>query len=366
MRGNRLMIRLALGVIAVVGVLFPVATVATASTTSVPVLMYHRIAEHPPSGTNLPGLYVTPEAFDAQLGALWARGWHSITAAALGEAIRTGRAVPGRTFVISLDDGRADGYTTAWPIMRKYGFVGTFYVVPGHIGHDSFMTWDMATALAAAGNEIGNHTEDHVSLPSYHGVALAAEIDGAATAIETRLASRGVTTTVSTFAYPYGRWSAEAMRLLASRGYTFALTTALPSGSSLSSGPLRYPRVRVSRGEDLQTFLVDLEDATRFALLGAPPATSASGSPTAPSTTSRPTGSTASPEPAATSTVVVSDTSSPSAAARIDQATDTAAPIVGANSRAVSASADGLLAIGGLGLLLLLLTGVTALRWRRR
>ena len=254
MRGDRRLTWFAAAAVAVAltTMFSTVAPVAAATTTRVPVLMYHRIVEDPPRGSRFPDLYVSPEAFDAELGALSARGWRTITAAALGEAIRARSAVPAGTFVISVDDGRSDGYTTAWPIMQKYGFVGTFYVVPGHIGRPGFLTWDMAATLAEAGNEIANHTMDHVSLPSYHGAAVAAQIDDAALAIQTQLAARGVTTAVRTFAYPYGHSSVEAMQFLASRAYTLAVTTAHGTGSILGSEPLRYPRIRVSRGESLR------------------------------------------------------------------------------------------------------------------
>ena len=244
--------------IAVGAALSAVSTVAAASTTRVPVLMYHHIAQTPPPGSKYPGLYVTPAAFDAQLSALEAHGWHTITAAALGEAIRSRSSVPLRTFVITLDDGYADGYTTAWPIIKRHGFVATYFVVPGHIGRPGRLTWGMAAELARSGNEIANHTMDHVSLPSYHGVALAAQIDDAASAIESQLGLLGVSTTVRTFAYPYGHTSAEAMDLLASRRYTVAFTTDFGIASTLETEPLLSPRVRVSRGESASGLLATM------------------------------------------------------------------------------------------------------------
>jgi len=99
---------------------------------------------------------------------------------------------------------------------------------------------------------------DHVSLPSYHGVALAAQIDDAASAIESQLGLLGVSTTVRTFAYPYGHTSAEAMDLLASRRYTVAFTTDFGIASTLETEPLLSPRVRVSRGESASGLLATM------------------------------------------------------------------------------------------------------------
>jgi peptidoglycan/xylan/chitin deacetylase (PgdA/CDA1 family) len=359
----------ALAFVAVVSTAVPVGAVpiAPVRTADVPVLMYHRIVEDVPPASTLPGLYVTPEAFDAQLSALWARGWHTITAAALGEAIAARREEPAKTFVISVDDGHADGYTTAWPIMRKYGFMGTFYVVPGHIGRSGFLTWDMAAALARQGNEIANHTMDHVSLPSYHGAALAAQIDDAALAIQDQLATRGVSTTVTTFAYPHGYWSPEAMALLASHGYTLAVTTVSGIGSTLGATRLLYPRVRVSRGEVLATFLANVGGIGPIVWRGAPPA-----APAPPALTSR-----ASTQVPFASTMPVAVAAPPSPEASLDTggvrfpnaslAAPTDAPLSASEGSDMSATTAYLPVVGGLGILIVLLVLTAAtLRWRRR
>jgi hypothetical protein len=49
------------------------------STYDVPVLMYHRIAPPSERGHDLPDLVVDPKRFDAQLAALRADGWQTIT-----------------------------------------------------------------------------------------------------------------------------------------------------------------------------------------------------------------------------------------------------------------------------------------------
>lgn len=331
------------------------ATTTAATTTRVPVLMYHRIVEDPPRGSRFPDLYVSPEAFDAELGVLWARGWRTITAAALGEAIRARTAVPAGTFVISIDDGHSDGYTTAWPIMQKYGFVGTFYVVPGHIGRPGFLTWDMAATLAQTGNEIANHTMGHVSLPSYHGAALAAQIDGAALAIQAQLAIRGVTTTVRTFAYPYGHSSAEAMQFLASRGYTLAVTTVHGTGSILGSEPLRCPRIRVSRGESPRTFLANIGRVSLIDWQGAPIAASS------------PPAASGSAPPSVAAIAAKSPAASPDTAVGDQVAAPTDAPRPASERPGTSTPTGELLAVGSLGLVfVLLVTGAATLRWRRR
>ena len=239
--------------------------------------------------------------------------------------------------------------------MQKYGFVGTFYVVAGHMGRPGFLTWDMAATLAQAGNEIANHTMDHVSLPSYHGAALVAQIEHAALAIQTQLATRGVTTTVQTFAYPYGHSSVEAMQFLASRGYTLAVTTVHGTGSTMGSEPLRYPRIRVSRGESRKAFLANLGRVTLIDWQGAPIA--------AP----RPPAASASAPPSLAAIAAASPAVSPDTAVGDQVPAPTDVPRPASQPSGSSTPTGELLAVGGLGVLfVVLVSGAAMLRWRRR
>ncbi len=93
-----------------------------------------RRSRRPDRRSRCPGLVVSPDLFAAQLEALVAAGWRSITAAELAADLAAGDRPPPRTFVITFDDGRSDGYTQAFPILRRLGLVATFYVITGRIG----------------------------------------------------------------------------------------------------------------------------------------------------------------------------------------------------------------------------------------
>ncbi len=225
------------------------------TTRVVPVLMYHRIG-NPPAGARYPGLYVAVSSFRAQMNWLYMHGFHPITAAELGVALRYNRPVPIRSVVISLDDGRPDSYTAAWPILAKYGFRATFYVIPGltRFTVGSRISWAQAATLAAAGNEIGNHSMTHTSLWLVHGAALARQVVTAGKVIETRLASLGVTYKVTTFCYPYGHWTGDALLLLRDAGYNAAFTTQYGRAVIGSTNRLLVPRLRVDRSLSLAGF----------------------------------------------------------------------------------------------------------------
>jgi peptidoglycan/xylan/chitin deacetylase (PgdA/CDA1 family) len=224
------------------------ATVATQQGSSkplrwhVPVLMYHNV--EPPSAIRranpLPGLYVDPAYLDRQMKALHDAGWHSISTAELAAAMRTGSALPNRSIVISFDDGRPNNYRLAAPIVEKYGFRATFFVVPGRIGTPGSMTAAEITDLAARGHEIANHTMDHVDLSTLTYDAARLEIRRAGDAIEAMTGTRPVA-----LAYPYGKTSEVAQRAAADEGIQLAFVTDLGS-PEVWAAHLDLHRVRVA------------------------------------------------------------------------------------------------------------------------
>jgi peptidoglycan/xylan/chitin deacetylase (PgdA/CDA1 family) len=198
------------------------ATVAIGTVTryNVPVLVYHRIAPASERGLDLVGLVIDPEVFDSQLAALPANRWHTITSAQLAAAMAAKQAVPPRTLVITLDDGHEDGYTHAFPILEKHGFVATFFVITGRVNRSHYLTWAEMLEMQAAGMEIGNHTVSHVDETGSSRALTDAQVMGAQDAIESQLG-----TTPVSFAYPFGRMPVNVVASVKAAGIEVAYTT---------------------------------------------------------------------------------------------------------------------------------------------
>lgn len=206
----------------------------------VPILTFHRIVPQDQAGDALPGLVISPELFDAQLAAFHEAGWRTLTVAELGEALAGGLAVPPRTFVITIDDGWSDGYTYALPILERYGFRATYYVVAGRVGVlSAALSAAQLSGLVDAGMEIGDHTWDHQSVTNLTPVRLHDEVTKAASRIRALVGQSPVT-----FAYPSGRYDAAAAAELAADGFSMAVTTQY---GALETWADRFavPRLRV-------------------------------------------------------------------------------------------------------------------------
>ena len=70
-----------------------------------------------------------------------------------------------KVIFLNFDDGRLSQYTNAKPVLDKYGFKATFYVVCNYIGKKpGYMNWNEIETLHREGHDIGSHSMDHVRL----------------------------------------------------------------------------------------------------------------------------------------------------------------------------------------------------------
>jgi peptidoglycan/xylan/chitin deacetylase (PgdA/CDA1 family) len=90
----------------------------------------------------------------------------AVLAAMAGPFSGAARAGTPPTIVsLTFDDGNADQYTNAFPLLQQYGMHGTFYIATGYTGvNPGYMTLPQLQNLASAGNEIGGHTVLHPDL----------------------------------------------------------------------------------------------------------------------------------------------------------------------------------------------------------
>jgi peptidoglycan/xylan/chitin deacetylase (PgdA/CDA1 family) len=186
-----------------------------------PILVYHHVVPGRASGSELTRtLFVTPEAFEQQLKYLRDNGYQSVSFGDLADCLEFGAALPERPVILSFDDGWENQFQYGFPLLQKYGFSATFFVVTGYLDHPNFMTTDQLKTMIAAGMSIGSHTRSHPALPSLGGgQRLKDEIAGSKAWLEQQL---GVA--VDTFAYPYGSYTPAVVAATKAAGYRTART----------------------------------------------------------------------------------------------------------------------------------------------
>ena len=189
--------------------------------------MYHKVDRILP-GTRYPGNHVLPEAFDEQLAELKRRNYQSIT---LDQwiAYKEKRAgLPHRPIIITFDDGYRSTYDTAWPILRRYGFSATVFLVAGLIGKTN--AWDVDERQEPLLNEseiremqseaitFGSHTQSHRALTKIPVEEAARELVDSRKTLESLL-DRPVTA----LCYPFAKQNRTIRGLARQAGYTAAV-----------------------------------------------------------------------------------------------------------------------------------------------
>lgn len=213
------------------------------------ILMYHSITDRAGHFNS-----VAPRAFEQHLAHL-AR--HNVPVIPLGELVRRlQQRIPlGGAVAITFDDGFRNNFQHALPLLKKYGYPATVFVVTDRIGTTDakrgleYMSADEIKEMEASELiAIEPHTMSHPKLAALAAAAARNEIEGSRTHIESLLGKRA-----ALFAYPYGNFSDETARIVSECGYDAAVT--VEEGTVGPDAPLyRLPRNSIDASTTLAQF----------------------------------------------------------------------------------------------------------------
>jgi peptidoglycan/xylan/chitin deacetylase (PgdA/CDA1 family) len=222
---------------------------------SLKILMYHAVGE---PGEQAARFVVPLAEFERQMAWL-ARGRFAVVR--LGDtvsAMLAGNPLPRRAIAITFDDGTRD-LALALPVLQRYGFPATAFIVPGAMGSSvnwtnhtglagrPVMTWPDALELEPL-ISLEPHTRTHPSLPSLSDEELVEELRGSRDDVEQRVGRSPVV-----FAYPYGHYDARVAAAVADAGF-LAACTVQPGVNSTSTPPYELRRYEVRGDASLMRF----------------------------------------------------------------------------------------------------------------
>jgi peptidoglycan/xylan/chitin deacetylase (PgdA/CDA1 family) len=249
------------------------------------VLMYHRIVDNDVLARQDP-LSVHVREFRRQLEFLNRWGFTVITFEDYRFFEEGELNLPKKPVILTFDDGYADIYTNAFPVLQEMGMKAVVFV----LGDRRFTTnsWDHHLGLPpaqlvddqqilemqAAGFEIGSHSLSHPRLPFLSKEQAWEEISRSRILLE--ILSN---TPVRTFAYPYGLTNEKIKSMVAEAGYTFACG-AFTGPATFGSDAYEIRRVRIHNTTGMIGFAMrllapyesyeHLRRKTRAVLFGAP------------------------------------------------------------------------------------------------
>ncbi|NKL33258.1 glycosyltransferase [Rhizobium leguminosarum bv. viciae] len=229
----------------------------TEVTTSVPILMYHRIAEDGPAA--LRRFRTPPEIFRKQMQFLRRQGYYSVTAQNLANLLRSGKPIQGRPVMLSFDDAYLDFQTNAYPILAENDFSADVFVVTDKVGGRSdwdsahgepapLMSWSHIQELHQKGISFGSHLASHTPASAMDNEALLAEAMLSRDALQSRLGAP-----VESIALPYGGTDFRVPGILALAGYSVGFTTR-PAKATFSDNFFALPRFEVRGDRPLEAF----------------------------------------------------------------------------------------------------------------
>ena len=202
----------------------------------VPILTYHRIVQTKEEGGSLP-IWVTAAQFEEHLQILKEEGFTTLTVSDLATMPTLAeRFHPDwKPILLTFDDGYEDNYTLLFPLLQRYGFTATIFLVAGmkqNLWDKDITDFASAPLLSDAhiremqryGIDFGSHSMTHPRLGAIPLAAAAEEIRLSKQVLEERLGRE-----VNSFCYPYGSLSADVKRLVSESGYLFGI--ASDSGS---------------------------------------------------------------------------------------------------------------------------------------
>ncbi len=244
---KKLLSSFAISAVAVMIAILQISPPNNADGVRVPILMYHHF-----DSTAANDMIVTPEIFEEQIASLCAEGYTSVSFEELCGYVENGTPLPKKPICITMDDGYLSNYDIAYPILQKYNMKATVFVIGSMSGLSfypvtnypvtPYFSWKQASEMLSSGvMAIECHTYDmhhwqpyesgerpvrenilplENESPDEYKVALLSDTRKYIALSESNLGH-----TPFVFAYPNGKYTKDAEKILTDLGFKVTLTT---------------------------------------------------------------------------------------------------------------------------------------------
>jgi len=203
---------------------------------SIPVLMYHSIGR-----AMLNPYVVSTDKLNMDMHYLKNNGFTTLSTDELYDFMVKNKPVPKKSVLITFDDGYEDNYTNAFPILRKYKFKATIFVITGYIDKGNhYLSSAQLKEMQSNGIDIESHTNLHDKLGTYTYDAQLKTLKISKAYIEKTLNKN-----VKYISYPFGSYNVDTLKAVKASGYEMAFTTN-GRWANISNGILSLNRVFIS------------------------------------------------------------------------------------------------------------------------
>lgn len=216
---------------------------------NIPILMYHSI-ESMPKSTTMRSLHVSPNRFKFQMWLLKILGYKGLSMRELKPYLNGEKTA--KVVGITFDDGYQNNLINAAPILKKFNFSATCYLVSNCIGTSN--TWDASQRITQRplmsyqeiqawidlGMDIGAHTHNHVDLEKVSRLQAENEITQCKVELENIFKL-----SIVDFCYPFGKFNESIVNIVKNAGFISA-TTMVRGKANKGSNILKLPRIPIT------------------------------------------------------------------------------------------------------------------------
>lgn len=217
------------------------------------ILMYHSIADD-----NSDPWALSPCMFAAQMDWLAEHGYTVLSLSQLLSNFDHGKSHK-KSVALTFDDGFVDFLENAVPVLSKYQYPATLFVVAGEVGGISrwrspelqrpLLSWDGIREIAKMGYEIGSHGLHHRDLTTLCSKDLETEI-----IISKKLIEDCIEAPVNSFSYPWGLYGVREETAAQKAGYVCAVAVDRNCENGSGTDYFHLQRKTMCRTDSLADF----------------------------------------------------------------------------------------------------------------
>ncbi|MCF8094538.1 MAG: polysaccharide deacetylase family protein [Desulfobacteraceae bacterium] len=168
-----------------------------------------------------PSTSVSVKQFKAHLDYLEKNDYTVLTLGNALDLISSEDQLPEKIAVITMDDGYRSIWQHAVPILDEYGYTATVFIPTSHVGGNNYLTWRQIAELQKKGFEIGNHSHSHEYFLNHSKEKISKKFE-ADLEKSHELFRRHLNKTPKLYAYPFGEYNPEMIKVLKKYGYLAA------------------------------------------------------------------------------------------------------------------------------------------------
>lgn len=197
----------------------------------IPVLLYHHILKSSEIKDKSNPMIISLEDFERQMKVLKENNYKTITLKQMEKFVKGELKLPGKSVLITFDDGYQSNYRYAYPVLKKYSFHAAVFLVtawchekagPFNPAEMAFLSWDEIRKSRDV-FEYASHTHHLHKYDAQKGSRLLWE---SRETVKSDLKISRDKLKTAYFAYPFGKYNEQVISLLKESGFRMAFTTA--------------------------------------------------------------------------------------------------------------------------------------------